>query len=67
MRHLRTCARVPVIAAVGVALLVAGCSSTKSGGSDSGTDSGGKIAIGLVTKTNSNPNHPLLWSRATTA
>ncbi|MBY8346148.1 substrate-binding domain-containing protein [Streptomyces spinosirectus] len=55
MSHLRISARVPVVAAAGVALLVAGCSSTKSGGSDSGTDSGGKIAIGLVTKTNSNP------------
>jgi fructose transport system substrate-binding protein len=46
---------VPVIAVTGAALLVAGCTSTKSGGSDTGASSGGKVSIGLVTKTNSNP------------
>nr|WSY49152.1 substrate-binding domain-containing protein [Streptomyces sp. NBC_00886] len=55
MGHLRLPSRVPVIAVTGVALLVAGCTSTKSGGSDSGASSGGKVSIGLVTKTNSNP------------
>ncbi|MDH6219662.1 substrate-binding domain-containing protein [Streptomyces pseudovenezuelae] len=55
MGHLRLPSRVPVIAVTGVALLVAGCTSTKSGGSDSSAASGGKVSIGLVTKTNSNP------------
>ncbi|MDV9174961.1 substrate-binding domain-containing protein [Streptomyces sp. W16] len=55
MGHLRLASRVPVIAVTGAALLVAGCTSTKSGGSDSATSSGGKVSIGLVTKTNSNP------------
>ncbi|MGW0830595.1 substrate-binding domain-containing protein [Streptomyces prunicolor] len=55
MGHLRLPARVPVIAVTGAALLVAGCTSTKSGGSDTGASSGGKVSIGLVTKTNSNP------------
>jgi fructose transport system substrate-binding protein len=39
----------------GLTLLVAGCTSTKSGGSGSSDKSGGKVTIGLVTKTNSNP------------
>jgi fructose transport system substrate-binding protein len=55
MGHLRFPSKVPVIAVTGAALLVAGCTSTKSGGSDSGSGSGGKVSIGLVTKTNSNP------------
>ncbi|MGW1208127.1 substrate-binding domain-containing protein [Streptomyces sp. NPDC002499] len=55
MGHLRFPSKVPVIAMTGAALLVAGCTSTKSGGSDSSADSGGKVSIGLVTKTNSNP------------
>ncbi|MFD4555185.1 substrate-binding domain-containing protein [Streptomyces sp. NPDC058469] len=55
MGHLRFPSRVPVIAVTGAALLVAGCTSTKSGGSDTGASSGGKVSIGLVTKTNSNP------------
>jgi fructose transport system substrate-binding protein len=55
MGHLRFPSKVPVIAVTGAALLVAGCTSTKSGGSDSSADSGGKVSIGLVTKTNSNP------------
>jgi fructose transport system substrate-binding protein len=55
MGHLRISVRVPVIAVTGAALLVAGCTSTKSGGSDTGASSGGKVSIGLVTKTNSNP------------
>ena len=55
MGHLRFSARVPVVTVAGLALLVAGCSSTKSGGSDGAVASGGKVAIGLVTKTNSNP------------
>lgn len=55
MGHLRIASRVPVITVAGLALLVAGCSSTKSGGSDTSASSGGKVSIGLVTKTNSNP------------
>ncbi|MFG3025276.1 substrate-binding domain-containing protein [Streptomyces sp. NPDC048254] len=55
MGHLRIPVRVPVVAVAGAALLVAGCTSTKSGGSDTGAASGGKVSIGLVTKTNSNP------------
>ncbi|WP_405952874.1 substrate-binding domain-containing protein [Streptomyces prunicolor] len=55
MGHLRFPSTVPVIAVTGAALLVAGCSSTKSGGSDASASSGGKVSIGLVTKTNSNP------------
>lgn len=55
MGHPRISVRVPVVAVAGLALLVAGCTSTKSGGADSGAGSGGKVSIGLVTKTNSNP------------
>jgi fructose transport system substrate-binding protein len=55
MGHPRISVRVPVVAVAGLALLVAGCTSTKSEGADSGADSGGKVSIGLVTKTNSNP------------
>jgi fructose transport system substrate-binding protein len=43
-----------VVAAAASLVAVAACSSTKSGGSGSGS-SGGKVTIGLVTKTNSNP------------
>jgi len=55
MGHLRLPSGVLVITVTGAALLVAGCTSTKSGGSDTGASSGGKVSIGLVTKTNSNP------------
>lgn len=55
MGRLHFPSKVPVIAVTGAALLVAGCTSTKSGGSDSSAASGGKVSIGLVTKTNSNP------------
>jgi len=55
MGHLRIPVRVSVVTAAGLALLVTGCTSTKSGGSDSAAASGGKVSIGLVTKTNSNP------------
>lgn len=49
-------AGVPLVAAVGLALLVTGCTSAKTGGSDNAADtSGGTVSIGLVTKTNSNP------------
>lgn len=54
MRNLRLVGGVPVVAVASLALLVAGCTSTKTGGAD-GDASGGKVAIGLVTKTNSNP------------
>ncbi|MEU9880941.1 substrate-binding domain-containing protein [Streptomyces phaeochromogenes] len=55
MGHLRIPVRVSVVTVAGLALLVTGCTSTKSGGSDTSTASGGKVSIGLVTKTNSNP------------
>lgn len=55
MGHLCFRAEVSVVAMAGLALLVVGCSSTKSGGSAAGAASGGKVTIGLVTKTNSNP------------
>ena len=55
MGHLRIPVRVPVITVAGLALLVTACTSTKSGSSDSSTESGGTVSIGLVTKTNTNP------------
>ncbi|SEF54948.1 monosaccharide ABC transporter substrate-binding protein, CUT2 family [Actinacidiphila yanglinensis] len=55
MNLVRKPARSLAVAAVAVSLVsAAACSSTKSGGSDTGS-SGGKVTIGLVTKTNSNP------------
>ncbi|MEU6575631.1 substrate-binding domain-containing protein [Streptomyces sp. NPDC046805] len=44
-----------VITVTGLTLLVTGCTSTKSGGSGGDAQSGGKVRVGLVTKTNSNP------------
>jgi fructose transport system substrate-binding protein len=55
MGRLRFPVRASVVTATGLTLLVTGCTSTKSGGSNSGEQSGGKVTIGLVTKTNSNP------------
>ncbi|MFJ2815332.1 substrate-binding domain-containing protein [Streptomyces sp. NPDC091279] len=55
MGLLRFPSSAPVVAAASLALLVTGCTSTRSGGSDTATASGGTISIGLVTKTNSNP------------
>ncbi|MFJ6729931.1 substrate-binding domain-containing protein [Streptomyces sp. NPDC091281] len=57
MRRVRRSARLTATAVVALACTVAGCSSTKSGGDDggSGSGSGGKVVVGLVTKTNSNP------------
>lgn len=55
MGYLRFPARVPLVAAAGLALLVTGCTSAKTGGSDAGDTADGTVAIGLVTKTNSNP------------
>lgn len=55
MRRLRFPATAAVVAATGLTLVVSGCSSTKSGGSDGNAGSSGKVTIGLVTKTNSNP------------
>jgi len=51
-RTARTLAAAAVLLALPTAL--AGCSSTKTGGTSTG-DSGGKVKIGLVTKTDSNP------------
>jgi fructose transport system substrate-binding protein len=51
----RTSVRSLAAVAVTASLVsLAACSSTKSGGGTSSSD-GGKVAIGLVTKTNSNP------------
>ncbi|MEW2523049.1 substrate-binding domain-containing protein [Actinacidiphila alni] len=55
MKPARTPVRILAAAAAAASLVaVSACSSTKSGGSDSAS-SGGKVTIGLVTKTNSNP------------
>ncbi|MET7287004.1 substrate-binding domain-containing protein [Streptomyces sp. NPDC005573] len=55
MGRLRFPVRTSVVTLAGVALLVTGCTSTRSGGTDSGGGKDGDIAVGLVTKTNSNP------------
>ncbi|MZG12597.1 substrate-binding domain-containing protein [Streptomyces sp. SID5914] len=55
MGRLRFPVRVSVVAATGLTLVITGCTSTKSGGSGSSEQSGDKVTIGLVTKTNSNP------------
>ncbi|HZG06189.1 MAG TPA: substrate-binding domain-containing protein [Streptomyces sp.] len=54
MGRLRFPVRASIVATAGLTLLATGCTSTKSGGSGS-EESGGQVAIGLVTKTNSNP------------
>ncbi|WP_328315811.1 substrate-binding domain-containing protein [Streptomyces sp. NBC_00388] len=44
-----------IAAAAALACLGTGCSSTRTGGGDSGPGSGDRAVVGLVTKTNSNP------------
>ncbi|GDY33253.1 substrate-binding domain-containing protein [Gandjariella thermophila] len=54
--HVGLAARGLAVAAAGaLALAAAGCTSQKVGGSDTAGGGGGKIKIGLVTKTDSNP------------
>ncbi|NIZ91047.1 substrate-binding domain-containing protein [Kineococcus rubinsiae] len=63
-RTARSLAAAAVLLALPTAL--AGCSSTKTGGTSSG-DSGGTIKIGLVTKTDSNPYFVSMRDAATKA